>query len=263
MLEGNRIQVRKFDLEKAEDAADYLDLMYAEKRSINTFREVQAVSMHNRFAVDVTLRIPAGQDLLCSEGNDMFPVSTLQADGRSYWKIPGSTLRGIFKGWMSRLAARDGEKLSDSAEWYQTRGNRKEVEAPNLPDDPIQDLFGSLEKKGRIHFTDAYSARPADAKKDTQKRSHVVIDRFTGGTNDGKLFQNSVLTASDISFKMEISILEAGAKEVHWLEKTLQALHLGLIRVGSSKSAGRLEIGEITVSANPSNYDFDTEMKGV
>ena len=263
MLEGNRIQVRKFDLEKAEDAADYLDLMYAEKRSINTFREVQAVSMHNRFAVDVTLRIPAGQDLLCSEGNDMFPVSTLQADGRSYWKIPGSTLRGIFKGWMSRLAARDGEKLSDSAEWYQTRGNRKEVEAPNLPDDPIQDLFGSLEKKGRIHFTDAYSARPADAKKDTQKRSHVVIDRFTGGTNDGKLFQNSVLTASDISFKTEISILEAGAKEVHWLEKTLQALHLGLIRVGSSKSAGRLEIGEITVSANPSNYDFDTEMKGV
>ena len=262
LLRGNRIFVRKFDLEKADDAAAYLDLMYSEKRTIDTFREVKPVSIHNRFAVEVTLKIPAGQDLLCSEGNDMFPVSTIHTDGNRYWKIPGSTLRGIFKGWMSRLAAREGEKLSDSAEWYQTRGSRKEVEAPNLPDDPIQDLFGSLEKKGRIHFTDAYSSRPV-TDSDTQKRAHVVIDRFTGGTNDGKLFQNNVLTASDISFQAEISILEAGEKEVHWLEKALQALHLGLIRVGSSKSAGRMEIAGITVSANPSNYAFNTEMKGV
>ena len=263
LLRENRIFVRKFDLGKAEDAADYLDLMYAEKREIRTFREIEPVSMHDRFAVEVTLRIPSGQDLLCSEGSEMFPAVIKKADDKEYWKIPGSTLRGIFKGWIARLAAREGEKLSDSAQRYLERGNRKEVKAPNLPEDPIQDLFGSLEKKGRIHFSDAYSSRPADKEMDARKRSHVVIDRFTGGTNDGKLFQNSVLIASDIRFLTEISILEANEKEVRWLQQTLQALNLGLIRVGSSKSSGRMEITDITVSANPAHYEFNTEMKGI
>lgn len=261
-LRGDRIFIRKFDMENADDTAAYLDLMYADHRKIDSSVEVKPVPLHNRFSVEISLRIPSGQDLLCSEGNDMFPVSVSGADGLQRWKIPGSTLRGIFKGWMSRLAAKDGEKLSDSADWYQTRGNRKEVEAPNLPDDPILDLFGSLEKKGRIHFSDAYSNRPVKDS-DTRKRAHVVIDRFTGGTNDGKLFENSVLTAGDLLFQTEITIREAEEKEVRWLEKSLQALNLGLIRVGSSKASGRLEIAKIDVTANPAGYGFNTEMKEI
>jgi hypothetical protein len=32
--------------------------------------------------------------------------------------------------------------------------------------------------------------------------------------------------------------------EAKWLAQTLKALHLGLLRVGSSKAAGRLELAE-------------------
>ena len=41
---------------------------------------------------------------------------------------------------------------------------------------------------------------------------------------------------------MKISLLPHSAQELVWLKKTLLAIHLGVISVGSSKASGLLEI---------------------
>ena len=263
-LESDQIFWERFDLSNEEEAAAYLDLLYADERKLSRTMQISRDTHGNRFTVKVVFRIPEGQDLLCSEGSDAFPVSCFNADGREYWKIPGSTLRGIFKGWMSRLAARDGEKLSDDVETYQVRGDRKADELPQNSD-AIQNLFGSLGNKGRIHFSDGNSSRPVDRRADVQKRTHVVIDRFTGGTNDGKLFQNALLVGTEktLEFVTHISIVDASEKEAAWLSATLQAIHLGIVRIGSSKAAGRLEVASIELLSNPADIQFKTTMRGI
>ena len=261
-LKEDKLFVKKFDMEDPDSTAEYLDFMYSQKQNFSEFIEIPRCSNSDIFQIDLTLGIPDGQDILCSSGNDLYPVSTVKADGNEYWKIPGSTLRGIFKTWFSRLAARDGEKLSDNLEEFRVRRDRK-VEEMHQKEDAITDLFGSLQKKGRIHFCDAYSCSPRQSS-DAQRRMHVVIDRFTGGTNPGKLFKNTVLISDgNIQFKTKISIRCAQEKEVRWLAKTLQALNTGIIRLGTSKSSGRVEVREVICTADPDNFNINFDMKGV
>jgi len=78
-----------------------------------------------------------------------------------------------------------------------------------------------------------------------QERAHVAIDRFSGGANEGAFFSNHVLVASDLTFSTDITLEAPKEKEVQWLVKTLRALHLGILSVGSSKSGGHLEIRSI------------------
>lgn len=113
---------------------------------------------------------------------------------------------------------------------------------PEGLNDPILDLFGSLYKRGRIHFADAFSIKPVDAK-NTQLRTHVAIDRFSGGANEGMLFDNTVLIG-DVQFNLRIAIDAPELDEIAWLEKTLKALHLGVLSIGSSKGSGRLKVKE-------------------
>lgn len=261
LLEEDQVYIRKFDLANAQDAAAYLDLIYAEKRELRQCDCVKCDQDQSSFKIEVSLMIPPGQDLLCSEGSDAYPVSVRKADGNEYWKIPGSSLRGIFKGWFSRLAAKDGCALSDNIDTYLVRQDQKIHESEILEDDCILDLFGSLEQKGRLHITDAYSSHTVSSW-DVQKRSHVVIDRFTGGTNDGKLFENKVLLSSGKhTFKTMITIANATEKDTLYLQKTLQALHVGLLRIGSSKASGRLSVTSIKILSNPGNLHFGTTMK--
>lgn len=262
LLETDQVFIRKFDLADVQDAAAYLDLIYSEKRTVRQCDSVKCDPDQSSFKIELTLTIPPGQDLLCSEGNDAYPVSVRKADKKEYWKIPGSSLRGIFKGWFSRLAAKDGCVLTDNVNTYLIRRDQKEHEKEILEDDCVLDLFGSLEQKGRLHIADAYSSASAVSSKDVQNRTHVVIDRFTGGTNDGKLFENRVLLSSgNHTFTTVITIVNATEKDVLYLQKTLQALHMGLLRVGSSKASGRLRISAIKILANPENLPFETQMK--
>ena len=74
----------------------------------------------------------------------------------------------------------------------------------------------------------------------------MAVDRISGGAHDGALFQNQVLTGSDLRFSFRVAITRPKREEVEWLAITLKALHLGILLVGSSKGSGRLEIKSIS-----------------
>lgn len=258
------LHLHRFDVSTIEGYAAWMNARYADRKGspVGGGEKLALKSEADQFVLDVTLGIPRGEDFVIGSGKTMDhqaePQKIAKADGKEYWRIPGSTIRGVFRAWMTRLAVCDGKNVRDDADaFFQGRqitgddigwgfipktersGYQQNPEALN---DPILDLFGSLYKRGRIHFADAFSSKSVEAK-DTQLRTHVAIDRFSGGANEGMLFDNTVLIG-DMRFTLRIAIDAPKPEEITWLEKSLKALHLGVLSIGSSKGSGRLEVKE-------------------
>lgn len=235
----------------------------------------------NALHVSLVLCVPQAQDLLIADGQgldfEMEPQRVRCADGKLHWRIPGSSLRGVFRAWFSRLAARQGLPIADDVKmWLDTRRlsgddlawgfddkpSREDKQdelhdaslvSPALIPCPIMRLFGSSYAKGRIHISDAIAdavPEPPARSPHEQLRMHVAVDRITGGANEGFLFDNSVITHGP-QFSFLITIKHPEEQEVRWLAATLRALHLGILRIGSSKAGGRLALAAAPHASGP------------
>lgn len=263
-MDASSVKCLKVDVETAEGFAAWQNLRYRDRMEDYSSQgePFPEEDIRYKLNLDLTLKIPQGEDIVVGYGTTLSglqgsPQYVYKSDGKKYWRIPGGTFRGVFRSWMTRLAKNEGCELryqkkdlkADLVGWggVESGEERKEIqENPECLNDPILDLFGSLYKCGRIHFSDAYSVESVKSE-DVQKRTHVAIDAFSGGTNPGMLFTNEVLTAG--TFKMKVSVTpshsgsaESWKRELNWLKKTLYALHLGIISIGSSKGSGLLEI---------------------
>ncbi len=242
--------------------------------------------------VDFTLGIPRGQDLLVGDGQgvdyEIQPQRIKGADGQTYWRLPGASLRGLFRSWVNRLAARENHPVADHVQRQQQiwRGElfteTDEITGDNLgwcflpkhqrqhgeatSDCPVAALFGTLFKAGRIFVSDAYarcSSSTADrVLSEEQQRTHVAVDRITGGAAESMLFENTVLTAyadgSSPQFDVTLRVENPTEQEARWLAKTLRALDVGVLRVGSSKSSGRLALVKPPQAKGPGAEQFAT-----
>lgn len=273
---------RRFDLGSLEDYAAWLNESWRRRAGLGVAEpqgEVITPAADARsLRVSLLLTVPRGQDICIGSGmGDEFPIEPQQvtaADGRRYWRLPGSTLRGIFRGWFSRLAARAAHAggatpPADSANRFLEGGRRPargdqigwlfhsdqertenvrllaadELDLDEVVECSVDQLFGSLYNAGRIHISDAISEEPVAATGggQLQHRRHVAVDRVTGGASEGFLFDHGALLPGP-RFRVEVAIRDATLREAQWLRATLHALHTGLIRVGSSKSSGRLAL---------------------
>jgi CRISPR/Cas system CMR subunit Cmr4 (Cas7 group RAMP superfamily) len=270
-----------------EQHADYLDAHYQWRKHGKSDGGKPITGLLPESVTDlklvVELGIPRGEDLLLGDGqgtdHEMEPQRVKSADGKEYWRIPGSSLRGVLRSWISHLVAMDEnytEKLDDSlVAWRREIENKSKSKNKNetvegkgiawgigkkddeiktiqqrLANDPsalleevpcpVMRLFGSGYAKGRLHVTDALSDRVRDPAHE-QVRAHVAVDRITGGANEGFFFQNAVLK-DDISFRFTITVRDPEEQEARWLKNSLRAIDLGILRIGSSKSGGRLAL---------------------
>ena len=333
---GSNFQYGVYDFSQSENKAteyarylkDHYQWRMNSKSSEGTTSDVSFVpekpaKWHEKnLKVKFSLTIPRGQDLLVSQGSsesgDAEPHRVKGADGKDYWLIPGSTLHGLFRDWVSRLAAREDKVIADSYEnftkhsdrtgedigWLfigqekkkgdeteqekrerekrQTQArkdfrkqngfvcNKNMLEEDNCNeqarkqfrnDYPVDHLFGSLYRSGRVHISDAIVpvtnseqstdelARVKDS--EVQKRVHVAIDAISGGAIEHLLFENYVLVgnAKKPVFHFTMIVWDIDEKEAKWLVKTLRAIDIGLLRIGSSKSCGRLELVEGSIKA--------------
>jgi CRISPR/Cas system CSM-associated protein Csm3 (group 7 of RAMP superfamily) len=262
---GHQARWQRFDLAELASHAEYLEAHLAWRRGESLPGLKDRPVGTPRSAPDalefcITCEVSRGQDILVADGQaedvQMEPQRVLCQDGNYFWRIPGSSVRGLFKQWMTRLAARAGYSVGDNAARYErdaytgvnvgwaiaNTDERKEGSEPNCP---IGSLFGTLGMPGRIKFTDAYircSHAEHSRCTESQMRTHVAVDRVTGGAAEGMLFSNRVLTSEASPFLLSISIQRPRDHEVQWLAQTLVALHIGLLRLGSSKSSGRITV---------------------
>lgn len=274
-MRGEGATCHTYHLDRRQDAAAWLDdyrqwrMDPQQKFSGDTCLPVEAVGqvLH----VQLHLTIPRGQDLLIGDGrgldHEMEPQYVKASNGRTYWRLPGASLRGLFRSWFSRLAAREGRAAADQVHRQQKiwQGEelpkQEQLNGDNLgwcflpnserkhdkaeTDCPIASLFGSLFQAGRIHIADAYAPcsrmKPTAQCPEEQVRKHVAVDRLTGGAAESMLFDNTVLCSSDhVKFSVQIWISDPKEYEVDWLVRAVRALDLGILRIGSSKSSGRL-----------------------
>lgn len=114
---------------------------------------------------------------------------------------------------------------------------------------PVARLFGSLHKAGRVHCTGAFAPAGEASKEDVkqyfgvQERTHVAIDPISGGAVNHMLFKTAVLTSEyNGRFETDWYIDAPEKKEAEWIGRTIMAIDMGLIRIGSSKASGRLRL---------------------
>jgi CRISPR/Cas system CSM-associated protein Csm3 (group 7 of RAMP superfamily) len=274
ILDG-KAQHKEYDLSKVEDLGAWLDRSWKDRAPDTSPNaegiELQPSNESEDLLVDITLAPRRGQDFCVGEGQgleqDTEPQTIVCSDGELRYRIPGSSLRGSFRAWMTRLAARDPEfqaTVSDSSKRFSSDGpasgdeigwcfvedgdrvriqDRLDLDAHQLDSYvacPVTRLFGSLYAAGRIHISDSISSVKTSEDHE-QVRYHVAIDRFTGGAQDGFLFTHRALHG-DLNFPITIRIKDCEEHEARWLASTLSALNLGLLRLGSSKSSGVLEV---------------------
>lgn len=271
LIDGYAV-MQEYDCKDLDQHAFMLDEHYrwrsGEKLTLGDAVAIQDDRASEDLVLEVAFTLPTGSDLLVGDGQgvdyEVEPQRVICADGKERWRIQGSSLRGVLRGWMSRLAARDKrfkDKLNNSHKSAVDLGrpvtgedlawgigmDRKRVqgalssEPENLDEEvpcPIMSLFGSSYAKGRLHITDALSATEVK-KADEQVRAHVAVDRITGGASEGFLFMNTVLVGSPV-FNCRIRIRDIKEHEAQWLYASLRAIDLGILRVGSSKAGGRL-----------------------
>jgi CRISPR-associated RAMP protein (TIGR02581 family) len=215
--------------------------------------------------VDITLRLhPIDPILIKSgyatlQGPDMVPVETFR-DGKATFYFPGTSLKGVLRSHFERIA-RTLQPGSVCVPYYDPNPKRK-ISIPvaqeqnsygcgfrkpgeGRPDNSATAyyescaacrLFGSLRFAGRFSIGDAYPLpEPAPQPKPGQ-RNGVGIDRFTGGTVRGVLFDLVVVEGG--VFETSIRVTNFELWQLAAVNFLLQDLQEEMITLGSGRSRG-------------------------
>jgi CRISPR-associated RAMP protein (TIGR02581 family) len=212
---------------------------------------------------DVDLVIePVGPILIKSghatlDGPDMVPVSTMRNGERTYY-FPGSSLKGVLRSHFERIC----RSLREASVCIPYRDPTKKDQPVPVPSElnsfgcgyrdgddapkaryyrnacPACRLFGSLRYTGRVSIGDAYPVTKATS----SPRDGVGIDRFTGGTVSGVLFNLSVIDVG-AKFKAQIRVTNFELWQLGAVNFLLQDLKDQMLSIGSGRSRGLGRVG--------------------
>ena len=211
---------------------------------------------------DVTIEIEPVDPVLVKsgyatlDGADMVPVVTFRG-GKSIYYLPGTSLKGVLRSHFERIARTlqpgsvclpyydpkkrndisipvDEEKESYGC-GYRSRGEETDPASARYADSCAAcRLFGSLKFSGRFSIGDAYPL--PDSAPTIESRNGVGIDRFTGGTVTGVLFDLQAVVGG--KFKARIRLTNFELWQLAGLNLLLVDLRDEMIAVGSGRSRG-------------------------
>lgn len=207
---------------------------------------------------DVTIEIEPVDPILIKsgyatlDGADMVPVTTFR-DGESVYYFPGTSLKGVLRSHFERIARtlrtgsvclpyydpkRDGisipveeEKESFGCGYLPRRDPASAAYADSCA---ACRMFGSLKFAGRFSIGDAYPL--PNCHPTIESRNGVGIDRFTGGTVPGVLFDLQAVVGGRFEARIRLSNFELW--QLAGLNLLLADLKDEMITVGSGRSRG-------------------------
>ena len=185
------------------------------------------------------------------DGADMVPVSTFK-DGKRVYYFPGSSLKGALRSHLERIA----RTLHPGRVCVPYYDDKKKGSIPiPVPSEAdaygcgyvasgdttssiytnscaVCRMFGSLKFGGRFSIGDAYpSENPT-----LESRNGVGINRFTGGTVPGVLFDLQVLVGG--KFKTDLRLTNFELWQLAALNLLLIDMEDEIITIGSGRSRG-------------------------
>lgn len=169
-------------------------------------------------------------------------IGVLRQDGQVL--VPGSSWKGIFRHRAETILG-----LVASPDQSDAVGAIVDV------------VFGSAKARGLLAFSDSLAAKKAPE----ITRTHVAIDRFTGGVIDGGLYR---VVALDAGAKLTLHIKGVGepASPVgNLIRHVVRDLHDGLVSVGGmgTRGYGRLKVGGSTVLQGLAPIDVTALLESV
>ena len=249
---------------------------------------------------DVTLRITPIDPILVKSGvaqvvgADMHPVAMKNSEGDETYYLPGTSLKGVLRSHLERIS-RTLAPGSVCIPYYDP-GKTQIRESIAVEDErrsfgcgyllattqskpatyrmacPVCRIFGLLGFSGRLAIADAIQV---DGQRPLKEyRNGVGIDRFTGGTAHGVLFNQEVLVGG--MYETTIRLTNFELWQLSALMHLLMDMKDAMLQVGSgrSRSLGRFSAEPAKFcltylrrpSADPSNHLrglFEMELKTV
>ena len=186
----------------------------------------------------------------------MVPVSTFK-DGKDTYYFPGASLKGVLRSHLERIARtlkqgsvcipyydkpskKDMIPVAAEKDSFGCGFRSRQVDNANSSSAAYADscaacrLFGSLKFGGRFSISDAYPL--PDHGPIVEARDGVAIDRFTGGTVPGALFDLKVLVGG--KFKANLQLVNFELWQLAALNLLLFDLADEIITIGSGRSRG-------------------------
>lgn len=166
--------------------------------------------------------------------------------------IPGSSLKGVFRSYAEKIARTvdvpccnpfDNDDKSPVCFCGKKLKKQSNGDVIYRQSCFICRVFGSTAAASRIKFNDAYP--PNGQNPQTETRTSVAIDRITGGTVPGALFEFE--TATKGQFTTTIHLRNFELWQLGLLALVLRDLEEGLIPIGFGKSRG---LGEVTATVD-------------
>ena len=211
---------------------------------------------------DVRIEIEPVDPILVKSGYatldeaDMVPVRTFR-DGESVYYLPGSSLKGVLRSHFERIARTlrpgsvclpyfdpkrddilipvDEEKESFGCAYRSRNGGKDAASTAYADSCAACRLFGSLKFAGRFSIGDAYPA--AGNRAPTGELRHAVgIDRFTGGTVPGLLFNLQAVVGGRFEARIRLTNFELW--QLASINLLLADLQDEMIAIGSGRSRG-------------------------
>ncbi|MFF4128272.1 RAMP superfamily CRISPR-associated protein [Microbispora rosea] len=211
-----RLAYRIYDLDRDDDLREWLTRGGPDRYTDLIQVEVHPVAEHP--VLDVRFRIVDGLHIGTGSRQEKTAI-TLRRDGTPL--IPGKTWKGLFR-------ARAGYILRT------LRGEQSAcTDQQGCGSCPLCDLFGSTRSRGRVVFVDSAIDKATSA-----PRTHVAIDRVTGGARDQLLFTQEVIGQGETNLRiLQLAPIEDWQRNL--LRHVIKDLDDGLIGVGAGSQRGQ------------------------
>ncbi|MBO3752845.1 hypothetical protein J5X84_42925 [Streptosporangiaceae bacterium NEAU-GS5] len=211
-----QLAYRHYDLNRDDDLRDWLTLGGPDRFTGLTDVVVPEAQDHTiievRFAIVDGLHIGSGF-------SDLTTKAALTRTRKKAPIVPGSSWKGLFR-------ARTGYIL-------RTVGMEACTDQQGCRQCPLCTLFGSAANRGKLAFHDSVITDP-----DIRQRTHVAIDRITGGARDQLLFAQNVLLRGQLKLKITaLAAVEEWERNLLW--HVIRDLDDELIGVGAGTQRGQ------------------------
>lgn len=191
--------------------------------------QLSVTTAENRTVLDADFAVTAALHVGTGSGRNKTALS--RARGNSPL-VPASTWKGLFR-------ARAGYILRSC--WGEEAACTSQKGCGHCY---LCDLFGSTARRARIGFQDSTVTRSR-----TEERSHVAIDRISGGGRDKLLFTDEVVTAGQVHLTIA-ALGTIGEWERNLLLHVVADIHDGLIGVGggAQRGQGTLQLADASLA---------------
>lgn len=222
-LEKEKIQVFEYDFAKAKDLAAYL----LNKETEDSYEQYPAIPLdYQSFMISADFCIPHSL-IVRSYPQTASGSDAVHLRSKDDFVLPASSLRGALRARARRILHTIWEDSDAQVEVM------------------LESIFGNAKVEGDLKYTIPSALRVSEAKiknVESELQNRVKIDRFTGGTIEGALFDSMPVFPKGDAVNIEGLILEL--KEPLDSQKALlflllKDLYSGDLAIGGEKNIGR------------------------